>query len=518
MPDDTTEPERPPDPEAPERPSPAAGAGPSPAPGGGYSGAGPQYPPPAGYPPAARGGGDGYPGPRHLARRMDDRVFAGVASGLGAYFNIDPVLFRVGFVALTLAGGVGVLVYLLCWAILPPVYGQQGTPAAPGGAAGPPRQGQAIVPAALQQGGWRTYLAAGAVLFAVVLLFSPFTRPVVVFALLLIALGVLLMAQDQPRGSAPPGQPGSGGAEPPGAVPPAAAGDYQAGQWEPSATGTMAPPAGQAPPAEHGPSTAGTQPGSAGPYETRTSATAGDQPAGWAQPAGWGQPAAYQAAPAERGDWGSTATAVRQPQRRRPRSVAGWVTVALALLAGGLAGALDNFGVVNMTPSRTLALMLTVLGVGLLATSLWGRAGWLILVGFLLLPAVVATSVLSDLPVAGETGRRTEQPLTLAELRPQYQLAAGNLTIDLSQVAFPRQSETTVGARVSAGELRVLVPAGKPVTVHADVGAGNIQTFGHERGGFQVHFDDSVGRSEQLSTLVLNLRVGVGSIRVDRGP
>jgi len=445
---------------------------------------------------------------------MDDRVFAGVASGLGAYFNIDPVVFRVGFVALTLAGGVGVLIYLLCWAILPPVLGPQVTPAAPGG---PPRQGQAIVPAALQQGGWRTYLAVGAVLFAVVLLFSPFTRPTVVFALLLIALGVLLMVRDQPPGSAPPGQPGSGGAEPPGAAPPPVAGDYQPGQWQPSATGTTATPAGQEPPAEQGPSTAGTQPGGAGPYGTRTSAPAWGHPAGWGQPAA-AHPAAAHPAAAERGGWGPTTMAVRQPERRRSRSVAGWVTVALALLAGGLAGALDNFGVVNMTPSRTLALMLTVLGAGLLVTSLWGRAGWLILVGFLLLPAVVVTSVLSDLPVAGDTGDRTERPLTLAQLRPQYQLAAGNLTIDLSKVAFPRQSATTVEAKVSAGQLRVLVPPGRPVTVHADVGAGNIQTFGHERSGFQVHFDDSDETSERLGRLVLDLRVGVGSIRVERGP
>ena len=32
---------------------------------------------------------------RRLVRRVDDRVVAGVASGLGDYFNVDPVLFLV---------------------------------------------------------------------------------------------------------------------------------------------------------------------------------------------------------------------------------------------------------------------------------------------------------------------------------------------------------------------------------------------------------------------------------------
>jgi phage shock protein PspC (stress-responsive transcriptional regulator) len=47
-----------------------------------------------------------------LTRSTEDKMLAGVAGGLGEYFDVDPVLFRVGFVAATLLSGVGALAYL----------------------------------------------------------------------------------------------------------------------------------------------------------------------------------------------------------------------------------------------------------------------------------------------------------------------------------------------------------------------------------------------------------------------
>jgi phage shock protein PspC (stress-responsive transcriptional regulator) len=49
---------------------------------------------------------------RILNRSSEDKMIAGVAGGLGEYFGVDPVLFRVGFVAATLLSGVGALAYL----------------------------------------------------------------------------------------------------------------------------------------------------------------------------------------------------------------------------------------------------------------------------------------------------------------------------------------------------------------------------------------------------------------------
>lgn len=64
----------------------------------------------------------GGPSPgRRLTKSRSDRVIAGVAGGLGEYFGVDAVLFRIGFVALSVAGGSGLVLYGLAWLVLPEV-------------------------------------------------------------------------------------------------------------------------------------------------------------------------------------------------------------------------------------------------------------------------------------------------------------------------------------------------------------------------------------------------------------
>lgn len=54
-----------------------------------------------------------------LARSDRDRKIAGVCAGLAEHTGVDAVLWRVAFLALTLAGGSGVLVYALLWLLMP---------------------------------------------------------------------------------------------------------------------------------------------------------------------------------------------------------------------------------------------------------------------------------------------------------------------------------------------------------------------------------------------------------------
>ena len=54
-----------------------------------------------------------------LYRSEKDRVLAGVAGGLGRYFKIDPLLIRIAFLFLTFAGGGGIILYLVCWLLIP---------------------------------------------------------------------------------------------------------------------------------------------------------------------------------------------------------------------------------------------------------------------------------------------------------------------------------------------------------------------------------------------------------------
>jgi phage shock protein PspC (stress-responsive transcriptional regulator) len=59
------------------------------------------------------------PEPRKLTRSSGDAIIGGVASGLGRYFGVDPILFRIGFVVLTFVGAVGILAYLILLAFVP---------------------------------------------------------------------------------------------------------------------------------------------------------------------------------------------------------------------------------------------------------------------------------------------------------------------------------------------------------------------------------------------------------------
>jgi len=56
---------------------------------------------------------------KKLFRSRSDRMIAGVCGGLAEYFNIDSTLVRLAAVALTLAGGSGVLAYLIFWFVVP---------------------------------------------------------------------------------------------------------------------------------------------------------------------------------------------------------------------------------------------------------------------------------------------------------------------------------------------------------------------------------------------------------------
>ncbi len=54
-----------------------------------------------------------------LFRSRRSRVVGGVAAGLGDYLNIDPVLIRILFVAATIFHGIGILLYIILWIVVP---------------------------------------------------------------------------------------------------------------------------------------------------------------------------------------------------------------------------------------------------------------------------------------------------------------------------------------------------------------------------------------------------------------
>jgi phage shock protein C len=56
---------------------------------------------------------------RLLRRSRSDQMIGGVCGGIAQLTGVDSTFVRIAFVALALAGGVGVLAYLVLWVVVP---------------------------------------------------------------------------------------------------------------------------------------------------------------------------------------------------------------------------------------------------------------------------------------------------------------------------------------------------------------------------------------------------------------
>lgn len=54
-----------------------------------------------------------------LYRSRGNKMIAGVCAGLAAYFHIDVIIVRLIFVAVALADGIGILIYIILAIVLP---------------------------------------------------------------------------------------------------------------------------------------------------------------------------------------------------------------------------------------------------------------------------------------------------------------------------------------------------------------------------------------------------------------
>lgn len=57
---------------------------------------------------------------KRLTRNTENKVIAGVCSGLADYFELDPTLMRVIFVIAFFAFGIGIIPYVILWIVMPP--------------------------------------------------------------------------------------------------------------------------------------------------------------------------------------------------------------------------------------------------------------------------------------------------------------------------------------------------------------------------------------------------------------
>jgi phage shock protein PspC (stress-responsive transcriptional regulator) len=59
------------------------------------------------------------PGPKRLYRDPDNRVLGGVCGGIGMYFKLDPLIVRIIFLVIFFGFGIGLLIYIILWIVVP---------------------------------------------------------------------------------------------------------------------------------------------------------------------------------------------------------------------------------------------------------------------------------------------------------------------------------------------------------------------------------------------------------------
>lgn len=205
------------------------------------------------------------------------------------------------------------------------------------------------------------------------------------------------------------------------------------------------------------------------------------------------------------------------PQPPRDKSVLGPLTVGVLLVTAGVLVMLGLTGVAGISAVVIVSSALLVVALGLLVGTFAGRARGLIALGVVLVLALVPlAAVPRELRAGDGAGERVFRPTTLAELRGEYRLGAGELTLDLTNLDLGGTSHD-VDVSVGAGQIRVWLPDQPTgVEVDAQVGVGSVALPGAgEQGGLGVERswsdnpDDAAGNQ-----LDLELHVGIGQVEV----
>ncbi len=166
------------------------------------------------------------------------------------------------------------------------------------------------------------------------------------------------------------------------------------------------------------------------------------------------------------------------PAAPRPRSYLGAVTWSLLLVLAGGAWLLDTAGAVDLDVGVVLALALAVVGGALVVSAWWGRSRGLIALGIPLV-LVVGGLGLVDVPLDGGIGNPTYRPTAIGAVHRSYELAIGDLSLDLRRVDFTG-GRRHVHAQLGIGQLNVTVPDGVRVVVDGHAGVGSITAFGRQ--------------------------------------
>ncbi|BFU46989.1 hypothetical protein KRMM14A1004_52260 [Krasilnikovia sp. MM14-A1004] len=554
QPAEAPQPGEPPQPaEAPQPGEPPRAAGPPPD-AGGYPPRPPgggQVPPTA--PPPWFGAADGPSFSRErLIRPATGRYIAGVCAAIGRATNTDPVLWRVLLVVLGFFGGVGVLLYLIGWLVIP-AEGDTGSPIESLLGRGRSRMAPltvvllgaatAVTFAFIVQDGFRATLLGAAVLLGAALLIRRNSGGAVTGSGGAAAGsgGAAAGSGGFPAGSggfaaaAPgadpdatsafaaamsPGTAPAATASTPGSDAPPAPPGYQpptaAGPMPPHPAGTMPEPPGYLPPTAAGPMPP-APPGYLPPLHPKPGGHHGPMnppPGGYRPPfaphgpwAGGAGQAPYEQAPQPR--------APKPAKPPRERSKLGRITFFAVVMVMGVLALADLSGASIPVPGYFAAALATI-GLGLLIGTWFGRARGLIALALITTVGLLISSGAQQ--VGGHIGSTVYRPATLAAVADRYDFTVGDATLDLRDVNFAGQTqETTVEMKL--GQLRVLLPEKVDTTASVHLDTGRAFVFGREWDGDNLAQQQVVDLGPDGAgggTLKLTIKMNAGNVEVTR--
>lgn len=206
------------------------------------------------------------------------------------------------------------------------------------------------------------------------------------------------------------------------------------------------------------------------------------------------------------------------PPPPRPKTKIGPATVGIALLTGVTGAVLNLFGVPWFSAAHIIGLVLGVVGVGMVAGAFAGGGRGLIALALPLSVAGLLLTWVGPQHFGGTVGDVTATPTTLRDVRPMYEVSAGQVRLDLTRL--PDSGTVRTGVRAGAGDVRIILPrtADVDVTCHSNVGAMRCLDWQHD--GLQntrTVRDDNGPDGKGGLKVILNTDVALGNLVVERG-
>lgn len=180
----------------------------------------------------------------------------------------------------------------------------------------------------------------------------------------------------------------------------------------------------------------------------------------------------------------------------------------------GVLWLLERIALIDLSVTAVLGIATTVAGLALMLLARQGAQGGLIVFGTILGLVTLLTAAAPFEGFQGGIGDRTVEITSVDDIRADYNLAMGKLTLDLRQIDDV-DVPAGLSASVGMGELIVRVPAGADVSVETQVGAGQVEVLERFTDGVGINESyRSPGLSGENEGLRLDLRVFAGKVVV----